>query len=89
VLILADGNLASAITNGVGISVGNQATGTNGLKLTFTTTGPKAGLFTGSVTDPATKTVKAIKGALYQKLNTGYGSFLGTNQSGSVLLQAQ
>ena len=54
-------------------------------KLTITLALP-TGLFTGSVMVPNSGKVITFNGALLQKLNSGYGCFLGTNQSGEVLL---
>jgi hypothetical protein len=85
-IILENGNLATAVTNGLSISPNNTISGTNNLKLTFTTT---SGLFQGSVLNPATGKLIAVKGALLQKQNLGYGYFLGTNQTGSVFLGPQ
>jgi hypothetical protein len=85
-IILENGNLASSITNGLSISSNNVISGTNNLKLTFTTT---SGFFQGSVINPATGKPIAVKGALLQKQNLGYGYFLGTNQTGSVFLGPQ
>jgi hypothetical protein len=86
VAMLNDGNLARSITNGLLIGSAGKVTGTNKLNLTITTTGVKAGLFKGSVVNPATGKAIPVNGALLQKQDAGYGSFLGTNQSGSVML---
>jgi hypothetical protein len=86
VVILQNGNLAQSITNSFEIGSGDKVTATNGLKLTFTTSGTKAGLFSGSVVNPATKKAISFNGALLQNQNTGCGVFLGTNQSGSLYL---
>ena len=55
--------------------------GTNLSRLTITNT---TGLFGGTLTNRATNKAISISGAVLQKLNAGYGYFLGTNQSGSV-----
>jgi hypothetical protein len=44
-------------------------------------------LFTGKLYPPDTATAIRFKGALLQKSGFGSGFFLGTNQSGRVLLQ--
>jgi hypothetical protein len=85
-IILEGGNLIDPITNGLSISPNNTISGTNSLKLSFTTT---SGLFQGSVLNPATGKPITVKGALLQKQNIGYGYFLGTNQTGGVTLQSQ
>jgi hypothetical protein len=84
VVILGDGNLAQSITNGLVIGGAGKVTGTNKLGMTITTSGAKAGLFKGSVVNPLTGKAISINGVVLQKQNVGYGSFLGTNQSGSV-----
>jgi hypothetical protein len=87
VVILSDGNLANGVTNG--LSVGNgKMTGTNGSTLKITTTGVKAGLFSGSVkAGTGSKATRTVSGAFLQKQNAGYGWFLDTNQSGSVQIK--
>jgi hypothetical protein len=44
-------------------------------------------MFKGSVINPATGKVMPVNGALLQKQDIGYGSFLGTNEGGSVFLR--
>jgi hypothetical protein len=87
VVILQNGNLAQSVTNGLVIGSGGKATGTNKLTLTIITSGTKAGLFKGSVTNPTTGKSLPVRGALLQKQDNGYGDFSGTNQSGSVFLR--
>ena len=88
VAILENGNLAQSISNGLVIGTGGKVTGTNKLSMTITTTGIKAGLFKGSVINPASGKAVPVNGALLQKQDAGFGSFPGTNQTGSVLLEA-
>ncbi len=83
--VLADGNLPQSITNQVVLDVNNKVTGSNKLSLTITA----SGLFQGTMTDPATRKVITMNGVVLQKQNAGVGSFLGTNQSGSVWLGAK
>jgi hypothetical protein len=85
-LILDNGNLPGSLTNSLMFGAGGKAGGTNRLSVTVTTSGTKAGLFKGSITSPAGKAIP-FNGALLQKQDAGYGTFLGTNQSGSVLIR--
>jgi uncharacterized repeat protein (TIGR02543 family) len=83
-LILDNGNLSQALTNGFVLGTNNALSGTNLSHLTITNT---TGLFGGTLTNPTTHKAISIGGAVLQKVNAGYGNFLGTNQSGSVKLQ--
>jgi hypothetical protein len=56
-------------------------------KLVLTTAKP-SGLFSGTVVLPKTGKSKPFKGAILQKLDVGYGYFLGTNQGGRVEFKA-
>jgi hypothetical protein len=85
-VILEGGNLAQNLTNSFSIDANNKVTGTNNLKLKITTSGAKAGLFSGSVVDPATGKPVRVNGAVLQNRSVGYGCFLGSDQSGSVAL---
>jgi formylglycine-generating enzyme required for sulfatase activity len=85
VLILENWNLAQELTNSFVLGTNNALTGTNLSRLTITNT---TGLFGGTLTNPATRKAIPISGAVLQKVNAGYGYFLGTNQSGSVELGA-
>ena len=82
-IILSGGNLADSITNAFTIAANNKVTGTNGLTLSFVTS---SGLFKGSVRNPAAAKPIPVNGALLQKQDTGFGTFLGTNQTGQVFL---
>jgi len=85
-IVLEDGNLAQSVTNGLSIDANNKITGTNKLAVSFTTA---TGLFHGTVLNPDTGKPIAVNGALLQKQNIGYGYFLGTNQTGGVVLESQ
>ncbi|NOS70319.1 MAG: hypothetical protein HOP33_10355 [Verrucomicrobia bacterium] len=78
------GNLIQPITNNVLLTTNNKITNlsSNKLTMTFTLT---SGLFKGSVTDTNTGKAIPFAGVLLQKLDSGYGYFLGTNQSGQAL----
>ncbi len=87
-LSLTNGDLAQSITNQIVLGPGNQATEPSASnqsadKLTFK---PSSGLFKGSVLNPETGKPIAINGIVLQNQNFGAGYFLGTTESGSVLL---
>jgi hypothetical protein len=82
-IVLQEGNLSDAVTNSLTIGAKNKVTGTNGLSLSFVTA---SGLFHGSVKNPATSKAITVNGAILQKQNQGFGTFLGTNQTGQVFL---
>jgi hypothetical protein len=86
IVILAGCNWPSPSTNFVTVNTNNTITVASPnprlLKLTITTS---SGYLSGSVVDPLGRT-NVIKGALLQNQNQAAGFFLGTNQSGSVLL---
>ncbi|NOS69733.1 MAG: hypothetical protein HOP33_07370 [Verrucomicrobia bacterium] len=77
------GNLIQPITNSVLLTTNNKITNlsSNKLTMTFTLT---SGLFKGSVTDTNTGKAIPFTGVLLQKLDSGYGCFLGTNQGGQM-----
>jgi len=82
---LTGGNLDSDIVNPISVSPDSKLTalGTNKLTLTINTS---QGLFKGSVKNPETgKTIK-INGAILQNQGLGSGYFLGTNQSGRIVI---
>jgi IgA Peptidase M64/Divergent InlB B-repeat domain len=85
---LSSGELGHGITNLISIAANNRVTNlsSNKLSLVFT---PSTGLFRGTVVDPAGAKSRAISfsGAVLQNTNAGKGFFLGTNQSGTVLIQ--
>ena len=80
-LTFENGNLPQVLTNEFTLRTNNSAIGPNGLSLTITNT---TGLFQGSVTNPATGKVIKVGGAVLQQHHAGYGTFLGTNRTGSV-----
>ncbi|MGO8679082.1 MAG: InlB B-repeat-containing protein [Limisphaerales bacterium] len=86
VLELAGGNLSQALTSGVTLGANNKFSGTNKLSLTLTTA---SGLFQGTVPVTGSKTGISVSGVLLQGGNAGYGLFLGSTNSGSVVLQGQ
>jgi hypothetical protein len=84
-VLLEDGGLAQSISNEFTLGANNLATGSNKLHLTIT---PSTGLFQGTTTNSAGKTV-SFNGALLQKQTNGFGQFLNGDQSGSVDLSPQ
>jgi hypothetical protein len=82
-LLLTNGNLAQGITNPIVLGPNNEATGQNTDKLIF---GPSSGLFKGSVMNSNTGKPIDVNGIVLQNQNFGAGYFLGTTESGSVLL---
>lgn len=84
----AKGNLPTAFTNQVVLKTNNTVLNlsTNRLSLSLTTS---SGLFGGSVVNPMTGKLTSFKGVVLQKQELGSGYFLGTNQSGRVLLGPQ
>jgi len=85
VLELAGGNLPQNLTNNA-VLAANKLTGTNSLGLTITNA---SGVFGGSLVNPANSKPLLLNGVLLQKAGSGYGNFLGTNQSGSLFLRGQ
>jgi photosystem II stability/assembly factor-like uncharacterized protein len=79
---LVNGNLQS-FTNYAVLSTNNVMTGTNKLSLKISGT---SGAFKGRIANPETGRSIALNGVVLQKLDTGMGSFPGTNQSGELLL---
>lgn len=84
-VVLQNGDLTHSITNIIRIDANNKVTSlsANRLNLSITTS---SGLFSGSIVDPVTGRTLTLNGALLQKPDLGAGFFLGTNQSGSVLI---
>jgi hypothetical protein len=84
-LRFSGGGLASDITNSITIGPGNKVVTTGKqLKLSFST---PVGTFKGSFLDPATGKSLSFSGAVFQKLNAGYGMLLGTgDQTSGVCL---
>lgn len=87
-LFLSGGNLAQEYGNALNLGLSSKVTnlGSNKMTLTFTTA---SGLFKGSLT-PTNAGAKAIafNGTVLQKTTNAFGHFLGTNQSGTVSIQA-
>ena len=88
VVTFTNGNLATSFSNSVTLGANNVITNHGGnmlvLKLTKST-----GLVTGSVKLPGATRATPIKGVVLQKSSRGRGFFIGTTQSGQVILQSE
>ena len=82
---VVNGNLSQGITNQFVLTTNSRVInlGTNKLTVTITSA---SGLFRGSIAVPGTGKTLSFTGVVLQKQNIGSGHFLGTNQSGRVLL---
>jgi O-glycosyl hydrolase len=85
-MTFSGGNLSSSVTNLFSLSNGSKFKNLGNNKLSVTFAKPN-GMFSGIVTVPDTGKTKPFKGAVLQNQGVGSGYFLGTNQSGRVLLQ--
>jgi hypothetical protein len=87
-LTLGDGNLTGVLSNLVTVATNNTVTILSGnvTNLTFKLT-PKTGLFSGGFRHPVTGKTTKFQGAVLQLQDFGAGYFLGTNQSGYVILE--
>jgi hypothetical protein len=85
--VLSGGNLTGPLLNNVTLTAGNLIVGnplmTNKLSLTITVS---SGKVAGSFLNSATGAVTPIKGIVLPQQNTIQGFFLGTSQSGRLLL---
>jgi hypothetical protein len=86
-VVFDGGNLPHTFTNVVRLTTNNQVFNFSANFLNFNIA-LSNGTFTGSVKVPGTTRTNAFKGALLQDATAGYGWFLGTDESGSVSLQA-
>jgi hypothetical protein len=77
------GNLTGPFTNVVALVATNRVLNGSSNALTVNLT-VSNGTFTGKVTVPGTTRTNTFKGAVLQDADSGYGFFLGTNQSGRV-----
>jgi hypothetical protein len=87
-VVFDGGNLPFGFTNVVRLTTNNTVFNFSANSLSFFIT-LSNGTFTGSVKVPGRSRTNAFKGALLQDRSAGYGWFLGTDESGSVSLQAQ
>jgi hypothetical protein len=77
------GDLPATFSNLINLGPGSKVTNlsSNKLSLSFTLS---TGLYHGSVTDPSTGHASTFSGAVFQKVNMGYGFLLGKNRSSGV-----
>jgi uncharacterized protein YjbI with pentapeptide repeats len=89
VLKIADGNLSAPLSNSVTLSALNKFSVPSfyGMKLTLALNSGRLG---GSFKHPNnTNVITQLSGVLLQGADVSCGNFKGTNQSGSILLQAR
>ncbi len=87
-VLLYGGNLSSNLSNNITISSNNAVvvTGLNPYQLSLAINA-SAGTFSGSFVSPANNGKTALKGVLLPGANSGFGYFLGINQTGGILIQ--
>jgi len=83
--ILFGGDLPGTVTNAVTLEPPSKVVNDGSNKLTHTFALP-TGRFTGTLVDAVTKQHVTFNGVVQQKANYASGYFLGTNQSGRVVL---
>jgi len=85
VVDFSGGNLNSDFSNDIALGLSSKVTNvsSNKLSMVFTT---GTGLYKGTVVDPATGTTSPFAGAVFQKVDMGYGSLMGASQSSSVVV---
>jgi len=85
VVLLSGGNLPLSYTNDIILGLNSKVTNfsPNTLTLSFT---PASGLFKGTFKPAGSTRSVSLNGAVAQKATNAAGFFLGTNQSGSVLI---
>lgn len=88
VLTLSGGNLSEVWINDFVLGANNRVSNASPNKLTMTIS-PTTGLFQGSFFDTGVVRTVNFSGVLLQKSAIGAGFFLGTNQSGRVLIEGQ
>jgi hypothetical protein len=82
-LSLINGDLSGRINDQIGIWPGVLSFNQNGSKLIFNSI---SGLFSGTVANPETGKPITVNGVVLQYQDFAGGLFLGTNQTGSVVL---
>ena len=87
-VILQGGNLSQSWTNAIVLDPNSRVSNASPNRLTMTLS-PSTGQFKGSFVDTAAVRTVSFTGVVLQKSTNGAGYFLGTNQSGRVLLEAR
>ena len=72
-------------TNSIRLELNNKVTDLSGRKLNLTVTS-SSGLFRGTIVSPETGKTMQFQGALFQDWKVGLGYYLGSDESGKVLL---
>jgi len=80
-----NGGDLSSFTNNVSLGLNNKIINQSPNSLTLNIA-ISTGAFNGSVAAPGQTRRTPFKGVFLQKVNAGYGYFLGTDQSGSVVI---
>lgn len=86
-VIASEGNLTVPVTNYVELTWANTIWNTNGANFTLALNNNN-GLISGVFRMPGTSIMRSYSGILLQNRDAGWGYFLGTNQSGSVRIEA-
>jgi len=85
-VVLTGGNLSVSVTNSIEIQTNGVIANLSSNRLTLNFSSTK-GTFSGSVLDTNSSRTILFKGVVLQNLNQANGYFLGTNQSGQVLIR--
>jgi hypothetical protein len=85
-LIFSGGNLSASFTNTVSLGANGKTDHTSPNSLFLNLTIP-TGWFRGTTREPASGRLLGFNGVVLQKQNAGFGYFLGTDQSGQVMLE--
>jgi cyclophilin family peptidyl-prolyl cis-trans isomerase len=82
-IIFSGGDLAASVTNLISLTAANKftITGSNSVAITLTST---TGLIKGTFKAPGSTRSVPFKGAVLQNQNSGFGYYLGADQSGRV-----
>lgn len=86
VVMFAEGNLDSSLTNSVTLDPANKVTLCDPATLTMKFA-LKTGMFQGAFLHPAMQKSAPFRGVVLQQHNVGAGHFLGSNQSGAVVFE--
>jgi hypothetical protein len=85
VVDFSGGNLSPDFSNTIALGASSKVSNlsSNKLAMTFSTS---TGLYKGTVVDPSSGATLPFAGAVFQKVDMGYGSLMGANQSSSVVI---
>jgi hypothetical protein len=85
---LVYGDIPEGITNRVALTAASKVVNLSSNKLQLAVT-PSSGLFKGSVVIPGTTKAVSFSGVVLQKQDIGAGFFLGTSESGRVVMEPE